>query len=158
MHSSRVGLDVYRRKRHRGAQWDVWLLVLARVRKDHGGFKKLMWYGIMKEFNCTATSTRSKCGRHKETAFTHRQLGERRQEWKAQLDYIIGRKGKSHEAYIYNDVKIWDGWDHYPTYATIQEDEIAKNFPARRRRKKWTGWRPKTDERTIEFQKEVMRS
>ena len=27
-----------------------------------------------------------------------------------------------------------------------------------RTRKKWTGWRPKTDEQTIEFQKDVMRS
>ena len=36
---------------------------------DPGGFKELMWYGIMKEFNCKATSTWSKCGRAKETAF-----------------------------------------------------------------------------------------
>ena len=47
---------------------------------DHGGFKKLMWYGIIKEFNCKATSTWSKCGRDKETAFTHRQLGDRMPE------------------------------------------------------------------------------
>ena len=59
-------------------------------------------------------STWSKCGRDKETAFTHRQLGERRQEWKAQLDHIIGPRWRSDEAYIYNDVTIRDGWDHYP--------------------------------------------
>ena len=29
---------------------------------DPGGFKKLMWYGILKEFNCNATSAWSKCG------------------------------------------------------------------------------------------------
>ena len=28
---------------------------------DHGGFKKLMWHGMMKEFSCKATSTLSKC-------------------------------------------------------------------------------------------------
>ena len=28
---------------------------------DHGGFKKLMWYGIMKEFHCKVTSTWFKC-------------------------------------------------------------------------------------------------
>ena len=44
---------------------------------DHGGFKKLMWYGIMKEFNCKASSTWSKGVRERETAFTHRQLGEK---------------------------------------------------------------------------------
>ena len=38
---------------------------------DHGGFKKLVWYGIMKEFNCKATSTWSKCGRAREKVFTH---------------------------------------------------------------------------------------
>ena len=115
------------------------------TKTDHGAFKKLMSYGIMKEFNCKATSTWSKCGRDKETAFTHRQLGEKMQELKAQLDYIIGPRWKSDDACIHNDVKIWDSWDHCPIYAMIQEDEIAKYFPARKR-KKWTGWRPKTDE------------
>ena len=33
---------------------------------DQGRFKKLMWYGIMKKFNCKATSTWSKCGRARE--------------------------------------------------------------------------------------------
>ena len=34
-----------------------------------GGFKKLMWYGIMKEFNCKVTSTWSSDGREKDLAF-----------------------------------------------------------------------------------------
>ena len=72
---------------------------------DHGGFKKLILYGIMKEFNCKASSSWSKCGRDRETAFTHRQLGEKGQEWKAQLDHIIGRRWKSDEAHTYIDVK-----------------------------------------------------
>ena len=38
---------------------------------DHGDFKMLMWYGIMKEFNCKVTSTWSNCGREKEVAFPH---------------------------------------------------------------------------------------
>ena len=58
--------------------------------KDHGGFEKMMWNGIMKEFNCKDTSAWSSCGREKEMAFTHRQHGDRRQECKAQLEYIIG--------------------------------------------------------------------
>ena len=48
--------------------------------QDPEGFKKLMWYGIRKEFNCKAPSTWSKCERAKETPFTHRQFGDRRQE------------------------------------------------------------------------------
>ena len=90
-----------------------------------GGFKKLMWYGFMKEFNCKATCTWSECGRVKDTSFTHRQ--KRRQEagMEVQLDYIIWPRWRSDEAYIYNNVKkTWDSWDHYPIYARIQEDEI----------------------------------
>ena len=63
--------------------------------RDHGGFKKLMWYGITKESNCKVTSTWSDCGREKEMAFTHPQLG----------DYIVGAWWKSDETYIYNDEK-----------------------------------------------------
>ena len=43
--------------------------------RDHGGFKKMRWCGIMREFDCKATST---CGRAKEMAFTRRQLGDKR--------------------------------------------------------------------------------
>ena len=38
------------------------LLCWQGCERDHSGFKKLMWYGIMKEFNCNVTSTWSKCG------------------------------------------------------------------------------------------------
>ena len=34
----------------------------------------------------------------------------------------------------------------------IQEDEIAK-FSLAKKRKKWTGWKPKTDVQKIEFKK-----
>ena len=48
---------------------------------DHGGFKKLMWCGITKEFNCNATSTRSKCGRDKGDGFHAPTNKKKRQEW-----------------------------------------------------------------------------
>ena len=38
----------------------------------------------------------------------------------------------------------------------IQEDEIAKFSLAKKRKKKWTGWRPETDVQKIEFKKKVM--
>ena len=53
--------------------------------KDPGGIEKLMWYGMMKEFNCKATSAWSKCGRAKETAFTHRHLSPKKEKEKSQL-------------------------------------------------------------------------
>ena len=49
--------------------------------KDPGGFKKLMWYGIMKEFNCKAASACSKCGRARETAFTHKHFESKKKQW-----------------------------------------------------------------------------
>ena len=73
-------------------------LCWQRYESDHGVFKKLRWYGIMKEFNCKATSTWSKCCREREAVITYRQLGVKRQNWKARLDYI---------------------------HAVMQEDEIA---------------------------------
>ena len=60
-------------------------------------FKKMM-YGIM--FNCKATSTWSKCRRAKETVFTHRQLGDRRQGWKSQVDCVTVPTRKDHDAYV----------------------------------------------------------
>ena len=82
-----VGNDVYRRKKDIEEFNEMYgPFCWQGYDNDPGGFKKLMWYGIMKHFNCKATSTWSKCGLAKETAFTHRQHGDRMQEWKSQLD------------------------------------------------------------------------
>ena len=91
---------------------------------DPGGFKKLMWYGIMKEFNCKATHAWSKCGRAKDGCCADK-LGDSRQEWKSLSDYIIGPRGMDDDAYINNDVKLWDTLDRYPIYARIQEGKGA---------------------------------
>ena len=53
---------------------------------DHGHFKKLMWNGIIKDFNFKVISTWSNCRREKETALTHRQFGEKGKVRTAQLD------------------------------------------------------------------------
>ena len=122
------------------------------AKNDHGVFKKLMWYGIMKEFNCSVTSTWSNCGREKELAFSHQQFWEKGKVRVAKFDHIIGPWWKSDEAHINNVVKMSDSRDHYPICAVIQDDEASNYFSARRR-KKWTGSRPKDDEAKIEFQK-----
>ena len=51
---------------------------------------------------------------------------------------------------------MWDSRDHHPIYARIQEGKSAENYAGRRRTKKWTGWRPRTDEQKIEFKKKVV--
>ena len=51
--------------------------------KDPGSFMKLMWYGIMKEFNCKATSTWSKVRRGKRNGL-HAQTFEPR-NWRGDI-------------------------------------------------------------------------
>ena len=130
--------------------------LLAGKENDHGGFKKLMRSGIMKEFNSKGPSTWSNCGREEKVAVTPQQFGGKGKEIIAQLDYIIGPKRKSDAAYMYNDVKIWDSWDHYPIDAVTQENE-AKNYFPEKRRKNWAGWRPKTMKQQLEFQNAVIK-
>ena len=39
-----------------------------------------------------------------------------------------------------------------PNYARLQDEQQTINF-LKGKRKKWTGWKPKTEEQTIEFRK-----
>ena len=73
-----------------------------------------------------------------------------------QLDYIIGSKKPSDQVYVHNDVKLWGTWDHYPIYATIQEDDVNKYPIQRKNKKKWAGWRPLNDDAKIEQKKTVI--
>ena len=71
----------------------------------------------------------------KETAFTHTQPGERRQEQKSQLDYIIGLRREDDDAIVYNDDKLWDIGDRYLISTRIQEGKSSKkSIKARERR------------------------
>ena len=47
---------------------------------DPGGVKKLMWHGIMKEFNCKASSTWSRCGRTREMSYMHKHWSKKKEE------------------------------------------------------------------------------
>ena len=54
--------------------------------KGTGGFKKIMWCGIMKESDCKVSSSWSVCGKVRAEALTHRHLGKDRKEELSQLD------------------------------------------------------------------------
>ena len=62
---------------------------------DQGGFKKLMWYVKMKEFNCKVTSSWSTYGRESEMAFTHRQFGNEGEE--GRRSWIISSDPGGHQ-------------------------------------------------------------
>ena len=90
-------------------------------------------------------------GRERENAFTHRHLSPEKKEETSQLDYIFGPMRRDDEIYILNDERTWTTWNHYAIHARIQEEEQTNNFTMEKRQKKWTGWKPKTDEQTMEF-------
>ena len=84
-------------------------------------------------------------------------LSPKKQEETSQLDNIIGPRTRDDEVYMCNDVRAWATCNHYSFYARIQEEEQTESFPkGKRKRKKWTGWKPKTDEQKHEFRKNVM--
>ena len=68
------------------------------------------------KFNCKATSAWFKCGRAKETAFTHKHLSPEKEEETSQLDNIIGPRRKDDAVHISNDVRTWATWDHCTPY------------------------------------------
>ena len=86
---------------------------------DPGGFKKMMWNSVMKEFDCRPISTWSNCDDQNEMAFTHRQLGENGRTSK--LDYILGSRTDSSVTYVHNGVKICSTWDHYPVCVVMRD-------------------------------------
>ena len=90
--------------------------------KDLGGFKKIMWFGIMKEFDCKMSSTWSVCGKVRAEAFTHSHLGQDKKEEFSQLDYIIGPVKRNDEIYIHNERRLWAIWDHHPIFVRIHEE------------------------------------
>ena len=57
--------------------------------------------------------------------------------------------------YIHNDERTWATWDHYSFFARIQEERQTYDF-TKGEKKKWTEWKPKTDEQTMEFRIKVM--
>ena len=78
--------------------------------KDLGGFKKLMWYGMMKELDCLHVPSVE--GLKKRLSRTNI-LGQKKQEETSQSDYIVGTGRRDDDVYICNDVRLWDTWDHY---------------------------------------------
>ena len=101
--------------------------------RDHGGFKKLLWYGRTKEFNCKVTSTWSDCfaGRKKWPSRTHNLL------------ITLSEQGGHRTKHTPTMMKNMGRQGPHPIFPAIQQYEASNYFSARRRKQKWTGWRPK---------------
>ena len=109
-------------------------LCWQRYDHDPGRYKKIMWYSIMKEFNCKVSSTWSNDDRTKDAAFTHRKHGDGEHGKVSQLDSIIGPAERLDDCFICNEGKLWNSWDHYPIYARIQEGRDTEQFFRKRNR------------------------
>ena len=105
----------------------------------------------MKEFDCRVSSTRSVCGKVRAEAFTHRHLGKDRREELSQLDYILGPMRRNDEIYIHNARRLWATWDHYHNFREYKKKHTQKSSPTRN--KKWTRWKPITEEQSVKFKK-----
>ena len=70
----------------------------------------------------------------------------------SQLDYILGPEMASNQVCVHNDVKLWGTWAHHPIYVMIQEDDAQTCFTQKKKKKKWSGWRPSK----IDFKKTGM--
>ena len=111
-----------------------------------------MWYGIMKEFDCQVSSTWSVCGEERAEAFTHRHVSPDKKEEISQLDHIIRPKRRNDEIYIHNERRLWATWHHYLHFRENRRRTTCQCL-FQKRYKKWTGWKPTTEEQLIRFKK-----
>ena len=109
---------------------------------DTGGFKKMMWYNIMKEFHCKATSTWLSCDERKEMAFTHKQWGKNGRTSK--VDYILGSKTHTSVTCVHNGVTLCSTWDHFLVYVVILKGEEGRSYI--KKEKAWVGWQPRDED------------
>ena len=124
-------------------------LCWQRYDHDLGGYKNVMWYSIMKEFNCKVFSTWSSDDRTKDAASTHRKHGDGGREKLLQLDFIIGPQERHDECCICNEGII-------TRFTRGFRKEEMPNNSSRKERRIGVAGRPKTVEHNIEVMKKVM--
>ena len=57
---------------------------------------------------------------------------------------------------MHSKVKLCSTWDHYPVYATIQENGGQSYLTQQKKNKGWAGWKPCHEDARNEFEKTVM--
>ena len=114
-------------------------LCWQRCDHDPGGYKKIMWDSIMKEFDCKESPTWSNDDRTKDAAFTHRKHGDGGQGMVSQLDFIIGPKDRRDDCFIYND-EIWSTRGIITRFTQVlRKEEIRKDSREIERELVWMG-------------------
>ena len=128
--------------------WDVW--TCEETADDIIAYeKKLRWFQLLKDFNCTVTSTwtnnEESCEFH-----TWRAWGSRGR--KKQLDDFLGPRNLRSETWYLNQVRIRT-WDHFPVITRVEGQELSTKKCV----KGWAGWTPVSEGEVAKFQELVLR-
>ena len=98
--------------------------------------KKLRWLQLLKDSNCTVTSTWTNNEDNQNREFHMWRAWESRVR-KGQLDYVMGPKDIRSTTWYLNQVKLRT-WHHFPVITRIEGRELK----TRKCVKSWAGWTP----------------
>ena len=110
--------------------------------------KKLWWLQLLRDFNCTVTSTWVDAENLGE-CHTWRPWGSRVR--KKQLDYIMGPRDLVFKTRYLNKTRIRT-WDHFPVVVKIEGREMR----VRKGKKVWAGWTPVSENEERKFQERCL--
>ena len=105
--------------------------------------KKLRWFQLSKEFNCTVTSTWTN-NEDSRDFHTWRAWGSRGR--KKQLDYILGPRNLRSETWYLNQVRI----------RTLITRVEGQEIRTKKRVKRWAGWTPVSEGDVAKLQELVL--
>ena len=111
--------------------------------------KKLRWFQLLKDFNCTVTSTWMNIEDSREF-HTWRAWGSRGR--KKQLDCILGPRNLRSETWHLDQVRFRT-WDHFLVITRVEGQEIR----TKKRVKGWAGWTPVSEGEMAKLQELVLR-
>ena len=109
--------------------------------------KKLRWFQLLQDFNCSVTSTWTN---NEDNGEFHTWRAWRSLVRKKQLDYVMGPKDIRSTTWYLNRVRFRT-WDHFPVITKIEGRELK----TKKRIKRWAGWVPVSETEKAEFQELV---
>ena len=115
-----------------------------------------MWYESMKEFNCKISFVCVVYGRSRDHVCTWRHLIRVKRRSNRNCITSSGSMRRNDTGYIRNDERTWRNIESLYHGYDDKERRAHKKSSKDERKKKWTGWKSKFDEQTLEFQKKKM--
>ena len=111
-------------------------------------YDKMRWLQLLKEFNCTVTSTWTNNDDNCE-CHTWRACGSRVR--KKQLDFHMGPRGLRSTTWYLNKFRLRT-WDHFSVVVRIQ----GKEMRAKKGVRGWAAWIPRSEDEKSKFQELVL--